>query len=568
MAPETRLKQDFVAFVAMVWAHLGLPRPTPVQKDICLYLQSPKKRKIIQAFRGVGKSWLTSAYVLWRLYRDPQLKVLVVSASKDRSDAFSIFTKRLLSEVAFLQHLAPDPSRGDRDSNVAFDVRPAGAAHAPSVKSVGITGQITGSRADLIVVDDAEVANNSESQLQREKLYTRLAELGGAVLSPREDAAVVYLGTPQCEETVYAKLTASGYETRVWPAEFPADPDVYAGNLAPMVAGLEASPGSPTDPQRFDRVELAERRTEYGRAGYALQFMLDTSISDENRTPLKLRDLIVFDTDVDTAPDRLTWGSAPDQVIEALPMVGLPGDRWHRPAFVAEKWSPYSGAMMYIDPAGRGKDETGYAVLKELHGQLYLRRWGGLGGGYDEPTLAKLATIAKDEKVTKVIVESNFGDGMWLELFRPVLRRIYVTSSGAGCALEEETVRGQKELRALSDLEPVLSGHRLIVDTQVVRDDTRDKGGLSDAEAVFRAGFYQLTRLTKERGCLRFDDRIDALAGAVRYYAARMSRDVAEAAKGAQDDRLEAELEKIREHWFGKESTGLSKTWAGPIITR
>ena len=145
---------DFRAFLYVVWKHLALPDPTPLQYDIANYLQTGPKRKIIQAFRGVGKSWITSAYTLWRLYWNPQLNILVVSASKERADAFSTFTMRLISEMDLLAPLMPDFARGQRSSKIAFDVGPARASHAPSVKSAGIFGQITGSRADIIIADD------------------------------------------------------------------------------------------------------------------------------------------------------------------------------------------------------------------------------------------------------------------------------------------------------------------------------------------------------------------------------------------------------------------------------
>jgi len=141
-------KQDFRIFLLAIWVHLGLPAPTPIQYDIARFIQLGPKRMIVMAFRGVGKSWITSAFVCWLLLNNPQLKILVVSASKERSDAFSIFTKRLINEVPMLQHLRAGEDQ--RDSNIAFDVGPATAAHAPSVKSIGITGQLTGSRADVI----------------------------------------------------------------------------------------------------------------------------------------------------------------------------------------------------------------------------------------------------------------------------------------------------------------------------------------------------------------------------------------------------------------------------------
>lgn len=64
---DPRLTSNFKNFLFMVWHHLALPPPTPVQYDIAEYLQHGPKRKMVQAFRGVGKSWITSALVCWLL---------------------------------------------------------------------------------------------------------------------------------------------------------------------------------------------------------------------------------------------------------------------------------------------------------------------------------------------------------------------------------------------------------------------------------------------------------------------------------------------------------------------
>lgn len=144
--------KDFRVFLYFVWKHLNLPDPTPVQYDIAYYLQHGARRKVIEAFRGVGKSWITSAYVIWRLLLNPQLNFLVVSASKDRADNFSTFTLQLINDIPLLNHLIPRDDQ--RSSKIAFDVAPAEPDHAPSVKSVGIFGQLTGGRADEIIADD------------------------------------------------------------------------------------------------------------------------------------------------------------------------------------------------------------------------------------------------------------------------------------------------------------------------------------------------------------------------------------------------------------------------------
>src|SRR6056300_1055405 len=151
--------KDFRNFLYLVWKHLNLPEPTNIQFDIADYIASDNNRIIISAFRGVGKSWITSAYVLWRLLLDPSLNILVVSASKNRADDFSTFCLRLLSEMPILLHLKP--TENQRQSKISFDVAPALASHQPSVKSLGITSQLTGSRADLIIADDIETSGHT-----------------------------------------------------------------------------------------------------------------------------------------------------------------------------------------------------------------------------------------------------------------------------------------------------------------------------------------------------------------------------------------------------------------------
>ena len=165
---------DLRNFVYIVWQHQGLPQPTDLQYSICEFLQEGHRRIIVEGYRGIGKSYLTATYVLHQLLLDPQKNILVVSASKSRSDDFSTFCMRLLNEMEILSHLRP--SEDQRQSKVSFDVRPARAAQQPSVKSLGITSQLTGSRADLIVSDDCEVPNNTQTNSMREKLSEQVKE--------------------------------------------------------------------------------------------------------------------------------------------------------------------------------------------------------------------------------------------------------------------------------------------------------------------------------------------------------------------------------------------------------
>ena len=527
---------DFRNFLYVIWKHLQLPDPTPVQYDIAEYLQYGPKRQVIEGFRGVGKSWITSAFVLWCLLNDPQAKFMVVSASKSRADDFSTFTLRLIKEVPILQHLAPRSDQ--RESKIAFDVAPARAAHSPSVKSAGVFGQLSGSRATHIIADDVEVPNNSATQDMREKLLKTCMEFE-AIIVPEGNSRITYLGTPQTEESIYNALRERGYDARIWPARFP-EKDAYSGALAPMIAN-QMTPdkiGFTTDPQRFSDRDLLEREMAYGKSDFALQFMLDTSLSDQEKYPLKTQDLIITNLNIDKVPLSIQYGSAREQIIEDIANVGFTGDRWLRPMYYdKENWAEYEGRVMAIDPSGRGADQTSYAVVNQLFGNLFVLDCDGVAGGYDDASLVQLAKLAKRYKVHEIIIEANFGDGMFTKIFQPVLLQYHK------CKITEVKHSTQKEHRIIDTLEPIMNQHRLIVDERVVRKD--EKVAISDRNYSL---FYQMTRMCKERGALRHDDKLDALAMAVAYWVEAMGRDESESLEAHKQEMLDRELERFMEN--------------------
>ena len=548
---DNKLK-DFRNFLFICWKHLNLPDPTPVQYDIAAFLQNKPKRGVIEAFRGVGKSYITSAFVCHTLLLDPELKVLVVSASKVRSDDFSTFTQRLINEIPILQHLRS--REGQRQSKVAFDVGPALASHSPSVKSVGITGQLAGSRADLIVADDVEVPNNSMTQAMRDKLSEAVKEFD-AILKP--EGSIVYLGTPQTEMSLYETLPERGYEVRIWPSRIPTDNQRlrYSNKLAPFISEKSEPVGTPTDPLRFDDEDLTERELSYGRSGFNLQFQLDTSLSDADRYPLKLSDLIIMSLDGEKAPEKPVWSRDPENKLTDLPNVGLPGDGYYSPQTKLGDWIEYTGSVLSVDPSGRGKDETGYAVVKMLNGILYVTECGGLQGGYKQDNLESLSVIARRNKVNLVLIESNFGDGMFMELWKPILSKIY------NVRMEEVRSNIQKEKRIIDTLEPVMNQHRLVIDPQVIEKDLQTVQNYpSESQAKYML-FHQLTRITKDKGALIHDDRLDALQMAVGYWVEQMATDADKEVKVRKEKLHDEQLERFVAGVISKEYKETPNVW-------
>jgi hypothetical protein len=583
--PGDPVLSDFRNLLYLVWKHLNLPDPTPAQYELALFLQhgwsgyatdaagnvvhwygdeaaepdrtgwtrlavpDPRGRSdILEAFRGIGKSYITSAYCLWKLLRDPfHEKFLVVSASSNKAKEFVAQTKMILTTMPLFEHLRP--RQDQRDMVDRFDVNGASISQSPSVRAAGITGQITGSRATTIVADDIEVPDNSGTEEARLKLLHKVNEFDAIKVTGYSE--VLFLGTPQTEESVYNRLIKErGYACFCWPARYPVpdkrksylietDDGRTVDILAPPLRRADQDPKlawTPTDPQRFDDYELLGREAK-GKAFFALQYMLDTSLSDAERYPLKQHDLIVMAVNPMKAPVTLQWGhdSQGKNRKHDIPNVGFSGDYFLGPLFVDQEWRPYEQSVLFVDPSGRGKDETAWAIVKTLNGMFYVAEVGGIAG---DPATAmrRVAEAAKRHQVNEIQVEPNYGGLVWITAFQPILAEVWPPAKPgdtAGCTvLEAEWSKAQKEARIIDTLEPVMTLHRLVVDERVARDQTL---------------MYQLTHITRDRGSLTHDDRVDALAGAVAHFTSTLALDTNDAAKALAESEVEQALEDFAE---------------------
>ena len=535
------LRGDFKLFLQALWQQLDLPSPTRAQYAIADYLQHGPKRLQIQAFRGVGKSWITGAFVLWTLFKDPEKKIMIISASKERADNMSIFLQKLIIETPWLNHLQPK-SDDARWSRISFDVQ-CSPHQAPSVKSVGITGQLTGSRADLMILDDIEVPGNSMTELMREKLLQLCTE-AESILTPKKDSRICYLGTPQTSFTVYNKLAERSYKPFVWPARYPRKVSQYEGLLAPQIVGDMddgVEPWGVTDPDRFGDEDLIEREASMGRSNFMLQFMLDTSLSDAEKFPLKMADLVVTSVTPTTAPESVVWCSDPANLIKELPTVGLPGDYFYSPMQLQGEWNPYTETICSVDPSGRGTDETAAAFISQRNGFLYLHEMRAYRDGYSDNTLLDILRGCKKFGVTKLLIETNFGDGIVGELFRKHLQQ-----TKQAIDIEEVRANVRKEDRIIDSLEPVFNQHRLVVNRAVIEWDYNSNKDAAPEERLLYMLFYQMSRMCREKGAVKHDDRLDCLAQGVKYFTDAL----AISAQQAMIERRRDDWNDIQSAWL------------------
>lgn len=543
-----KLVRSFPAYLDYIFNCINLPNATPLQRDIAKTLQQGDKRLLIMAFRGIGKTYTTGAYATWRLLRNPNEKVLIVSASGTHATAISTFIHKLLATVPLLEHLRPGPTQ--RNSVMAFDVSGCEVTVQPSVKCLGITSQLQGNRASLLIADDIETSINSATEVMRSKILQQINEFD-SILQTNTEASIVALGTAQTGDSIYNRFPEKGFKVAIWPSRIPENIDVYQGRLAPYIEDLVMkgyNVGDVTD-TRFTHEDLLAREVSVGKTYFRLQYQLDTSLSDSNKYPLKQSDMIVFDVDTHKAPLSISYSSQRSNIISEIPNIGFTGDCCFSPSFVDGERTSYDFTVMSIDPSGRGSDEMGYSVVKYLNGKLYVAAVGGLNGGYQDDNLFKLAHIARENKVNSIYIENNFGDGMFTQLLLPILNKIYP------CGVEEVRSSKQKELRIIDTLEPLLNQHRLVFDKSLLLNDIKE--ALTDPNKLQYSFVYQLTHLTKDRGCLRHDDRLDALAIAVAAITDMMGVDEDEAKRAYIENQKEQLLEAWLESnnnslWFSK----------------
>lgn len=532
LPPELEPLPNFCTYILR---ELQLARtPTKQQLGILHYLEHGPDRQIVTAYRGCGKSTLTGIYALWRLRQDPfREKILLVGATADKAIEISNWMLRLVRDVDVLNCLAPETD--GRGSVQAWDVGPAVVDQSPSVRAVGILSpSLTGKRCTCAIADDIETLSNSITFLKQERLAAAITELE-AIRKPEVAGELpkrtIFLGTPHLESSLYLRMRRErNYQQRFWPARYP-DPQTddewtcYEGCLDPLIAAeVEENPlikGEPTDPERFDHEELLARELSMTRASVQLQFQLNCQLSTLDRYPIRLGDLIVQDLDGKALPEVISWASGPDQRIQELVSVGLGSDRFYHRPMLTQGWIPQDETwrcVLAIDPSGRGQDEMAWAVLAELNGNFFLLESDGTTQGYSEEALKLLALRAERWKVSQVVIEANFGDGMFGALLAPVLNRVHP------CSIEEVKVSQQKERRIVDTLAPVIQQHRLVVSSELIRQDYRTAERDQD-KGHQRSLMYQLSRITTERGALLHDDRIDALSLAVRFFTEAAAQD-------------------------------------------
>ena len=458
---------------------------------------------------------------------------------------------QIINTMDCMEILRCDKSHpGARASVEAYDVHwmLKGADKSPSIKCMGITSNMAGSRADLLIADDIESAKNSMTQVMRDQLrhltldFTSINSLG----------KILYLGTPQTTDSIYNGLPSRGFTVRIWPGRYPtkAEEEVYGEYLAPYVrkrldedptlgagGGVMGDQGKPTDSVMMDEETLLKKQLDQGKAYFNLQFMLNTDLMDADRFPLKLNHLMFFDFDVDECPGKYIWSNSSENQLTFPAGAMLPKERIFQPAKVDEEYFFYTTRLMSIDPAGGGQngDETGVSIIYECNGYLIAKWVTGVPGGTSPDKFAKIIKLIKDYGVNQILVEKNYGNGAYTEALKGAMDLVSVQ-----CPIEEVWSAGQKELRIIDALEPVIGSHKLLIDKRVLDHDSESTQKYPIEKRSSYQLLFQLARLTRTRDSLMHDDRLESLSQGVTFLIKRISINADRSIAQKKQQKLEA----------------------------
>ncbi len=426
-------------------------------------------RLLLMCFRGAGKSTVVGLYCAWLLATDPAARIIVLSAETTLASKMVRSVRQIIRRHPLCRHIRPrGPSEWAADR---FTVHRPGAGRDPSMLARGITANITGSRADVVIVDDVEVPNTSDTASKREELRARLAEIE-FVLVP--GGATLFIGTPHTEDSIYADAGKDG-----------AAP--YLAGFARLRIPLLDADGTSAWPDRFTTDRIATMRRRVGPRAFNAQMQLEPQPPEDAR--LDPAQMVRYD-------GELTLIAGNDGVILRLGETRL--------VSASCFWDPAFGAP------DRGDHSVLATVFTDAEGNHYLHRVAYLThdprGGDDAATQLchQVAMIARELHLPSVTVENN-GIGRFL----PGLLRAEMARARVPCAVTERASTRAKAERILAGIEPVLAARRLWAHRSVL-------------EGKFAAEMREWRPGPSSKGA--HDDALDAVAGCLLAEPVRLPR--------------------------------------------
>jgi len=417
-----------LSLIEFVWIWMqiqGLSVPAH-HKKMCrflwdIYAHKTDKNALLMAFRNSGKSTIIGLFCAYVLWRNPNIRILILSADHELAKKMVRNIKRIIEKHPLTQNLKP--AQKDEWASDRFTVNRAADLRDPSVLARGLLANITGSRADLIICDDVEVPKTCDSSLKRQDLRSKLSELD-YILTP--GGMMVYVGTPHTADTIY-NIGDNGFLNGWHMLKIP----------------LLNRTGKSNWPERFSESKIESIRRRSGQNKFLSQMMLQpVQINDCRLNP----DHLIFYT------DKLDYREANQTARLFL------GDT--RLVSVSCWWDVAFGS------ANKGDDSVIACVFTDENGMYYLHDVEYLTVPQTQEAATyqcrQVADFVRRNFIPSVTIETN-GIGK----FVPALLRRQLAQEHIPCAVMEKTSRDNKVTRILSAFDAVLMNRALKVNTQV-----------------------------------------------------------------------------------------------------
>ncbi len=424
-------------------------------------------RLLLMAFRSAGKSTMVGLFAAWLLYRDPNVRILVLAADFTLAKKMVRNVKRIIERHPLTPNMKPE--RADQWASDRFTVKRSLELRDPSMMAKGVTSNITGSRADVVICDDVEVPNTCDSAEKREELRLRLSEIAYVMVA---GGVQLYVGTPHHYFSIYADVARGEIDE-----ERP-----FLDGFSRLCLPILDDDGQSVWPERYGAETIAQIRRATGPNKFESQMMLKmVNIMDSRLNP-----------------DLLKFYNAEAQYCRITNMLYVGHMKM---VSVACWWDPAFGAA-------KGDHSVVAIVFSDENGDYYLHHIEYIsvkeGDDIDEATQQSriVAQIAKAHHVPTVMVEAN-GIGKFL----PGILRNELSMNSVPARVQEVHNTQNKEMRILEAFDGLMAAQRLYVH-----------------ENVRKTPFLMEMREWRPSGKRGHDDGLDAVAGALSVLPDRSAR--------------------------------------------
>lgn len=418
---------EFVEFV-WIWNHLqGLKTPQ-LHVDITRWLDRSwvegRRELLLMVFRDAGKSTLVGLFCAWLLYRDAKLRILVLAADLELARKMVRNVKRIIERHPLTKKLKP--KRRELWGSEQFTVERDREFRDPSVLAKGVTTNLTGCRADVVICDDVEVPNTCDTASKRQNLRDRLREVE-FVMVP--GGLQMFVGTPHH----YFSLYANDARTEI------GETEPFLAGFHRLVLPLLNAQGQSLWPERFTPRKIAAIRRRAGPARFASQMMLEPTQESAGR--LDPTRLLPYS-------DEPEWAEAGGEIVVRLRQQRILSAAccWD-PAFAANEGGDRSVvALVFVD------ENQEYW----LHRLLYLKANAQAGDDVASQQVTQVAQLLQEFELPVIRVETN-GIGQFL----PGLLRKFLAARGIGTSVQPFSSHSNKAKRILDAFDAPLAAGAL-----------------------------------------------------------------------------------------------------------